>query len=221
MPARSSRQTPLWAMVVAGVLSATKSRSDRHRPIAGGRSAADTRTSDDLQLNSDRGRHADTPADVPVRGWKDIGSRIYQGISEDRIVAISAGVTFFVLLALFPGIAGLISLYGLFADSSSIGQHLETLSGVLPEGATHIVGEQIQRLTSQPAQKLGFAMITGLAISLWSANGGMKAMFDALNIVYHEKEKRGFFRLNAISLALTFGAVAFVIVSLISITVVP
>jgi membrane protein len=49
----------------------------------------------------------------------------------------------------------------------------------------------------------------------------MKAMFDALNIVYHEKEKRGFFRLNAISLAVTFGAIGFVIVALISITVAP
>jgi membrane protein len=126
-----------------------------------------------------------------------------------------------VVLALFPGVAGLISLYGLFADSSSIGQHLETLSGVLPEGGTQIIGDQIQRLTSQPRQKLGFAMIAGLVISLWSTNGGMKAMFDALNIVYHEKETRGFFRLNPISLALTFGAVAFVIGSLITITVVP
>ena len=173
------------------------------------------------QSGSDRGRHADSPAEIPASGWKDIAYRIYQGISEDRIIAISAGVTFFVLLALFPGIAGLISLYGLFADSSSIGQHLNALSGVLPEGATQIIGDQIQRLTSQPAQKLGFATISGLAISLWSSNGGMKAMFDALNIVYHEKEKRGFFKLNAVSLALTFGAIGFVILALVSITVVP
>ena len=81
-----------------------------------------------------RGRQAD-PADIRVGGWKDIAYRIYNGISEDRIIAIAAGVTFFVLLALFPGIAGLISLYGMFADSSSIGQHLDALSGVLPEGA--------------------------------------------------------------------------------------
>jgi len=80
------------------------------------------------QSGFDRGRHADSPAEIPAPGWKDIAYRIYQGISEDRIIAISAGVTFFVLLALFPGIAGLISLYGLFADSSSIGQHLNALS---------------------------------------------------------------------------------------------
>ena len=29
----------------------------------------------------------------------------------------------------------------------------------------------------------------GLVISLWSANAGIKALFDALNAVYQEKEK--------------------------------
>ena len=224
MPQRTFRKTPLWAIALAGVLSAATSRSRLRlsdASMAGERSLKGTKSYENPKVDSGRGRHADTPADIPARGWKAIAYRIYQGISEDRIVAISAGVTFFVLLALVPGIAGLISLYGMFADSSSIGQHLNVLSGVLPEGATQIIGDQIQRLTSQPARKLGFATIAGLAISLWSANGGTKAMFDALNIVYHEKEKRGFFKLNAVSLALTFGAIGFVILALVSITVVP
>ena len=221
-----ARRTPLWATALAGLLVLSGVAKSNRRPPFGG-SASDRQSRsieavrDDRGSNNDRGRQADTPADIPARGWKDIAYRIYNGISEDRIVALSAGVTFFVLLALFPGIAGLISLYGIFADSSSIGQDLDALSGVLPEGATQVIGDQIQRLTSQPPQKLGFAMIAGLVISLWSANGGMKAMFDALNIVYHEKEKRGFIRLNAISLAVTVGAIGFVLIALISITVVP
>jgi membrane protein len=134
---------------------------------------------------------------------------------------MSGGVTFFVILALFPGLAGLISLYGLFADSSTIGQHLNSLNGVLPEGGTQILREQLQQLTSQPAQKLGFATLASLAISLWSANGGIKAIFEGLNSVYEENEKRSFLKLNAISLALTMGALAFVILALTTITVVP
>jgi membrane protein len=147
--------------------------------------------------------------------------RVFHGISEDRITTISGGVTFFVLLALFPGLAGLISLYGLVADSSTIGQHLGNLEGVLPEGGMQILRDQIQQLTSQPAQKLGFATLGSLAISLWSANGGIKAIFEGLNSVYEENEKRSFIKLNAISLALTLAALAFVIVSLLTITVVP
>jgi membrane protein len=136
-------------------------------------------------------------------------------------MTISGGVTFFVLLALFPGLAGLISLYGLFADSTTIAQHLNSLDGILPEGGMQILRDQLQQLTSQPPQKLGFATLASLAISLWSANGGIKAMFEGLNAVYEENEKRSFMKLNAISLALTLAAVVFVIASLLTITVVP
>jgi membrane protein len=168
-----------------------------------------------------RGRHAQSPKDIPTKGWRDVLLHVFHGISEDRITTISGGVTFFVLLALFPGLAGLISLYGLFADSSTIAQHLNSLEGVLPEGGMQILREQLQQLTSQPPQKLGLTTITSLAVSLWSANGGIKAMFEGLNAVYEEDEKRSFVKLNAISLALTLGGLAFVILSLLTITVVP
>jgi membrane protein len=173
------------------------------------------------RLGDLRGRHAQTPAQIPPAGWRDIALRVFHGISEDRIMTISGGVTFFVLLALFPGLAGLISLYGLFADSTTIAQHLNSLDGILPEGGMQILRDQLQQLTSQPPQKLGFATLASLAISLWSANGGIKAMFEGLNAVYEENQKRSFMKLNAVSLALTLAAVVFVIASLLTITVVP
>jgi membrane protein len=172
------------------------------------------------------GRHANwqgaqTPTDMPPNGWRDVLVRVFYSISEDRITTISGGVTFFVLLALFPGLAGLISLYGLFADSGTVGQHLSSLEGILPEGGLQILRDQLQQLTSQPPQKLGFATVASLAISLWSANGGVKAMSEGLNAVYEEHEKRSFIKLNLISLTLTFGILAFVIASLLTITIVP
>jgi membrane protein len=107
-----------------------------------------------------RGRGATTPSDIPLRGWKDILWRVYHNIPEHRVISIAAGVTFFVLLAIFPGIAALVAIYGLFADPSSIGQHLNDLAGVLPGGATEIIGDQLTRLTSQPRSQLGFALIS-------------------------------------------------------------
>ena len=168
-----------------------------------------------------RGRGAQAPTQIPPAGWRDILLRVFQGISEDSITTIAGGVTFFVLLAIFPGLAGLISLYGLFADSTTISQHLNSVGGILPEGGMQVLRDQLQQLTSQPAQKLGFATLATLAVSLWSANGGIKAMFEGLNAVYHESEKRSFLKLNAISLALTLGFLAFVIASLLTITIVP
>jgi membrane protein len=168
-----------------------------------------------------RGRLASAPSEIPVRGWKDILLRIYENISEHRVIAIAAGVTFYVILALFPAIAALVALYGLFADAKAIGQHLEALSSFMPGGALDIIGEQMGRVASQGNGTLGFAFLFGLAVSLWSANAGMKALFDALNIVYAEREKRGFIMLNAISLAFTLGALVIILLAILAMIVLP
>lgn len=150
-----------------------------------------------------RGRDATRPSEIPAPGWKDVLSRAYRDISEHRILAIAAGVTFYALLAIFPAIAAFVALYSLFAAPGTVGEHLEALSGVLPSEVITVVGQQIRRIEAQGGTTLGLASILGLLLSLWSANAGMKAIFDALNVVYEEDEKRGFFRLNAVSLAFT------------------
>jgi len=50
-------------------------------------------------------------------------------------------------------------------------------------------------------------MIAGILLTIWSANKGMKALMNALNIVYDEEESRGLIKLNAISLLFTFCAI--------------
>lgn len=169
----------------------------------------------------DRGRAAESPSEIPAKGWKDIFWRIYEEIGRDRVLSVAAGVTFYALLAVFPGIAAFVSLYGLFADASTISDHLATMAGILPGGAIDIIGEQVKNLTSKPAENLGLAFFFGLAISLWSANAGMKALFDALNIVYDEDEKRGFVSLNAQSLLFTFGAILFLLLAIAAVVVIP
>lgn len=168
-----------------------------------------------------RGREADSPTDIPAKGWKDIAVRLYGDINNDRILAVAAGVTFYALLAVFPAIGALVSLYGLFADASTINDHLAMLQGVLPGGATDIISDQVKRVVSQGNGALSAKLILGLGISLWSANAGMKAVFDALNVAYEEKEKRSFIMLNLQTLACTFGALAAVIVILAAVVVVP
>jgi membrane protein len=175
----------------------------------------------DESTQARRGRRVMASSRVEALGWKDILWRIYENLTRHRTLAIAAGVTFYVLLAIFPGIAALVALYGLFADRSTISRHLEVLAGVLPGGATDIIGEQLGRLASQPHGTLGLAFLVALAMSLWSANAGMKAQFDALNIVYGEREERSFLKLNAISLAFTAGAILFIQLALAAIAVLP
>jgi membrane protein len=166
------------------------------------------------RVSDGRGRRATAPWQIPGRGWKDILIRTYQQINEDRLLAVAAGVVFYGLLALFPAITALVSSYALFAQAATINDHLSMLSGILPSGAFDIVKDQVGRVLAKGDVKLGMAFVVSFLFAVWSANGGMKAIIDALNVVYEEKEKRGFFKLNAISLAFTFGGLVAILVAI-------
>jgi membrane protein len=117
-------------------------------------------------------------------------------------------VVFFGLLAVFPAITALVSCYGLFTNPSTIGANLQTLALMLPEGSFQIVQDQIARVLEKGNTALGATFLFGLGFAIWSANAGVKAVIDALNVVYEEREKRSFIRLNLLTLALTSGGIA-------------
>ena len=168
-----------------------------------------------------RGRRAAAPWQIPVRGWKDILWRVYEKINDSRLLAVAAGVVFFGILALFPAITALVSLYGLFADSTKIDAELSIASGFMPGGAVDILHEEIRRLTAVKNSGLSAGFIFGILFALWSANSGMKAIIDALNVAYGEKEKRSFIRLNLFSLLLTLAAIASLMLAIGSVVVAP
>ena len=169
----------------------------------------------------DRGRQAASPSEIPPKGWKDILLRVYENVSRHRLLALAAGMTYYSILAIFPAIAALVAMYGLFSDPATIAKHLDELGGFLPGGALDIAREQLTRVASKGSQTLGLTFAIGLATSLWSANAAMKSLFDTLNIVHGEEETRGFIKLNAISLGFTIGGIAFMLAALGSIVIVP
>jgi membrane protein len=175
----------------------------------------------DRARESDRGREATAPWQIPWAGWKDIFWRTYGQIGEDRLLAVAAGVVFYGLLALFPAVTAFVSLYGLFAKASTVNEHLSLADGLLPGGGVDIIRDQVNRIAAKGETKLGFAFAFGLALALWSANAGMKALIDALNVIYDEKEKRGFIKLNFVSLTLTAGGLLAVLTAVGAIVVLP
>ena len=168
-----------------------------------------------------RGRDAESPSDIPAKGWKDILWRVYGNVSDHRILALAAGMTYYSILAIFPALAALVAIYGLFTDPASIAKHLDVVSGFIPGGAAEVAREQLTRVASKGGSTLGFTFAIGLIISLWSANAAMKALFDTLNIVYGEQEKRGLLKLNAMSLGFTLAAIAFILSALAAVVVIP
>jgi len=153
------------------------------------------------------GRDAQKPTDIPAPGWKEILTRVFKEFTKDRVMLVAAGTTFYLLLAMVPAMTAFISVYGLFADPASVQEHIAFIQDYMPGGGKELIGEQLTRLSQQPNAGLGFALAISLALALWSANAGMKALFEAMNVAYDESEKRGFVKLTLTSLAFTLGAI--------------
>jgi membrane protein len=191
------------------------------KPGALEHATARTPTSDHMRFEAGRSRLAETPLESPRRGWRDIFLRVYRGISEDRILLVAAGVTFYLLLSIFPGIGTLISIYGLFADPAEVTSRLNAIANVAPGGAIQVLHDELTRLATRGGTTLGIGFLVSLVISLWTANSGVSAIFDALNIVYEKKEKRSLFRYYLSTLAFTIGTVIFALLAIAVVVAMP
>ncbi|WP_226580606.1 YihY/virulence factor BrkB family protein [Acuticoccus sediminis] len=167
------------------------------------------------------GRHAQGVFQIPLPAWRAILTRTAADFGRNNISLIAGGAAFFLLLAIFPGIAAFVALYGLVFDVTAVQSHVAALSGVLPDTAVDLVTEQLSRLASQDQSTLSVGFLVGILVALWSANAGVKALFSAMNVVYGEEEKRGFFTLTLVSLAFTLAAILAAAVLISAIVVVP
>jgi membrane protein len=183
--------------------------------------SGDTRGTEHRAREHGRGRHATAPWEIPWRGWKDILWRTYNRINDNRLLAVAAGVVFYSLLALFPAISAFVSLFGLFANPSTIDSSLSSLTGVLPGGAVQIVHQELMRLTANEGANLSLGFVVSLLFALWSADAGMRSIIDALNVAYDEKEKRSFVRLVLVSLLYTLIAMAGLMLAIGAVVVAP
>ena len=169
---------------------------------------------------SEQGRNAEKPHEIPARGWKSILKRTKDDLQRDHLSTVSAGVGLFVLLGLIPGLAAVISIYGLVSDPAQIEQQFASIRGVLPGPVFQILNEQMQSIAASDTAA-GWGAVIGILVALWGGSKGIKVMMDALNITYHEDEKRGFIRLNMVALALTVVAVIGVCILIGLLAVVP
>lgn len=141
-------------------------------------------------------------------GWRRILSRTVASVDDDRLFSLAAGVSFYALLALAPAVTVFVSMYGLLADPAAVVSQLTPLTAFFPDAARDLVIDQARRLAAVPGRSLSFGLLAGFAVAAWSANAGVKGIFDALNVIYRETEKRSFIRFNAVALTVTIGAVA-------------
>ena len=155
------------------------------------------------QQAPDRGRDAARPGEVPPRGWWDVLRRTIREVRDDDVSTTAAGVAFYALLALFPALIALVSVYGLAADPRDVADQLRSFTRALPGDARELVTDQLRSITRRSGGGLGTAAIIGTAAAFWSAAGGVAALIKGLNKVYDERETRKFLKLRGLALFLT------------------
>ena len=161
------------------------------------------------------------PVDHPA-GLIGIGRSIIDRFGRDNASLTAAGIAFYLLSSIFPGLAALVSVYGLFGDPADVGRQIAPFAGLLPPDAMKLLNDGLQGFIKSSANShLSFALVTSLLIALWSARAAMASIMAGLCIAYEEVDKRSFVVQTLVSLALTIGAVAFAMVAIFAIAVIP
>jgi membrane protein len=192
--------------------------SEGHRPDRQDGPAQDPQEAQRLAHEPGRGRHAERPAQLPRAAWRDIAKRVVAEVRADNVPLLSAGVAFFALLALFPAVVAVVSLYGLVADPSEISRQVRDLAAALPPEARTLLVDQVEGVAEQAPSSLGTTAVIGIALALWSASSGMRWLLSALSLAYDETEDRKFIRLRGTALLLTVAATSALVVNLVLLT---
>jgi membrane protein len=166
------------------------------------------------------GGKAERPAQIPARGWTQVAKRGWKEAKADQVPLLAAGVAFYAFLAIFPALIAIVSIYGLFADPSTIANQLNSITAALPEEAAQLITDQVTALSSR-RQTLGISLILAVLIALWSASAGTSNLLTAINVAYDEEQKRGFVKKRLMSLGLTLAAIVFMVIILGLVAVLP
>jgi membrane protein len=167
------------------------------------------------------GREADRPSEIPPRGWFAVLKRVKAEVKEDNVTLLAAGVAFYAMLAIFPAIIAVVTVYGMVADPAQVQSQVGEFAKSLPSGADQLLTGQLKSVTEAGRQSLSIGLAVSLLAVLWTASGGVQGLVKGLNLVYDEKETRGFLKLRGLSLLLTLGAILMAVVAIALVAVFP
>lgn len=168
-----------------------------------------------------KGRDAESPSEIPSQGLKDVLMRVKHGIKTNHLSLLSAALAYYALFALVPAISSVVLIYAWVSDPAQIAEHLAKASQFIPGEMQEILNTQLGALASQASSSLGIGAIAAVLIALWGASKGSKSIVEALNIIYQEEDRRGFFKSTALALTMTLLGVALAILALGVIVVIP
>ena len=167
------------------------------------------------------GREAERPSEIPPRGWFAVLKRVKAEVKDDNVSLLAAGVAFYAMLAIFPAIIAVVTVYGMVADPAQVKSQVSELAKSLPAGADQLLTEQLTNVVNAGRQSLSIGLALSLLALLWSVSSGVQGLVKSLNVIYDERETRGFVKLRGLSLLLTLGAIVVAVIALALIEVFP
>lgn len=114
---------------------------------------------------------------------------VWDQIDEQNLSLIAAGVAFFSMLAMFPGLAAVIAIFGLIADPAVIQDQISLMQGIIPGDILSLIEGQLTRITSARGDTLGYATFISILLALWSARAGVGALMRGLNTIYRARNR--------------------------------
>ncbi|WP_328291951.1 YihY/virulence factor BrkB family protein [Kineococcus sp. NBC_00420] len=173
---------------------------------------------DDLSVDR-HGENADSPQQIPAKGWLAVTKRAWGEAKDDQVPLLAAGVAFKAFLAIFPALTAAFLIWGIFGDTQNITDQINGISAI-PEAARQLVTEQVKTVATGKSAA-GITAIVAVLLALWSASSGVENLMAATNTAYDEKETRGFLKRKGTALVLTIGAIVFMLLAIAFIGVAP
>ena len=156
----------------------------------------------------------------PWGAWGFI-KELFAELMKDRIGLISAGIAFYGLLSLFPGIAAMMALGGLLTEPNILVDQVRQIQSVLPPDASKIIIDQAIQIVGSQAGGLGLAAVIGIARSIYCASKAVGSLVMCLHVAAGEAEGRGFVANTIFTLAMTGAAIRLALVVISSTVMVP
>ncbi len=161
------------------------------------------------------------PLSEPTRiGLRKLAVAVWWALDQRHLGLIAAGVAFYSMFAIFPGMAATIAIWGIFADPAVVENYLAAVHGLIPDDAYSLIASQLRALVNAHATGWHWATLLPLAIALYSVHSAVSALISGLNAVQERRQRAGLMRLGG-SLALTLALLLLIITALALVVAVP
>jgi membrane protein len=166
-----------------------------------------------------KAEEAGNQVEVPMArnlGMVELLKRLAKEVQEDHLAAFAGNLTYKGLFALFPFFIFLLSLLGLFGASGLVESTIDRVGPALPEGAVTFLNDQLLSITESSAQgAFTVGAIVSILLALWGVSGAFRSVMEAMNVMYEVEEARPFWKQLLISVLLSLGVAALLIVALV------